>query len=134
MNLLIADDNARVRQVIKEVLKDLTTEIHECADGAEAVSDYALHRPDWVLMDIGMPVCDGIAATRLIKSNFPEAKIVIVTAHNHRDLRKAAIEAGACAYVLKDDLADVRTILTDGGKSMETEAIRKAATSIRKTD
>src|SRR5258708_36241523 len=111
MNLLIVDDSAQVRQIIKVLLADIADQIHECANGAEAIVSYGLFHQDWILMDIDMPVCDGIVATKRIKESSPEARIIIITAHNSLTLRQAAHDAGACGYVLKDDLNDVRTII-----------------------
>ena len=111
MNILIADDNATVRQMIKSLFADLADRLYECANGEEAINSYIKHHHDWVLMDIEMPICDGIAATRRIKERSPDARIVIVTSHNSRVLRQAAMDAGACAYVLKDDLTDLHKMI-----------------------
>src|SRR5579884_3610435 len=105
MTLLIVDDHAQTREIMKTMLADVFDEIYECSNGAEALASYARHHQDWALMDIEMPVCDGIAATRHIKANFPDARIIVLTAHDSAGLRKAASEAGAHAYVLKDDLS-----------------------------
>ena len=113
MNVLIVEDNALVRRMIREMLSGLKADIHECANGAEAMISYARHRPDWVLMDIEMPVCDGIAATKHIKESFAEAKVIICTSHDSPRLRLSAREAGAYAYVLKDDLIHLREMLAD---------------------
>lgn len=111
MKLLIVDDSAEMRRVIRSFVRD-DCECYECDDGAQALSAYARHRPDWVLMDIKMKEMDGLAATRAIKATYPEARIVIVTNYDDADLREAAFEAGACEYVLKDDLLRIRLILT----------------------
>ena len=64
MTVLIVDDNADVRRVIRRVIADLASEIHECANGAEGLFLFGSHRPDWVLMDIQMPGGDGLDVTR----------------------------------------------------------------------
>ncbi len=64
-------------------------------------------------MDIEMKRMDGITASRQIKTNFPEAKIVIVTISDNKRLREATREAGACGYVLKDDLQKLCAMLAD---------------------
>lgn len=115
MTLLIVDDNAQVRRMIKSLVGDLAQVIIECDDGAEAPATFALHRPDWVLMDVMMKEVDGFAAARQIKAAFPDARIIIVTNYGDTDLREAARQAGACEYVLKDNLLDVPRILTGGG-------------------
>ena len=112
MKILIVDDNPQIRLLIARVIGDLAETIFECGDGAEALFAYHNHRPDWVLMDIEMRDINGIAATRQIIDSFPEARVVIVTNHDYPELRAAARAAGACEYVLKDDLLQVREILS----------------------
>jgi CheY-like chemotaxis protein len=111
LSLLVVDDNSDMRRLIKSIVSDLAGSIYECADGSDALQVYAVHRPDWVLMDIQMKTLDGISATREIKSAFPDARVVIVTEYDDPDWREDARQAGACAYVLKDNLPDVRLIL-----------------------
>ena len=111
MCVMIVEDNPDVRRVIRRVVSDVATEVVECGDGAEALAAYRRSRPDWVLMDIAMGEVDGIAATRQITKAFPDAKVVVVTGHDDEPLRAAAREAGACAYVLKDNLLELRRVL-----------------------
>jgi CheY-like chemotaxis protein len=111
MDLLIVDDNDQMRRIIIKLLRGLAAHTWECSDGAEALPAYALHRPDWVLMDVRMEQMDGITATRQIKASYPEANIIIVTDYDDPDLREAARDAGACEYVTKEHLLDVRRIL-----------------------
>lgn len=119
MNLLIVEDNEEVRQLIRELLSDLADTIHECSDGAEALTVYARYHPDWVLMDIEMKEVDGLTATRQIKAAFPDARIVIVTQYNDPKLREAVREAGACEYVLKDDLVSLYGLLGTASDRLE---------------
>ena len=111
MVLLIVEDNLRMRRLIKSLIADLADAVCECDDGAAAIQLYAERRPDWVLMDIELKCLDGIAASRKIMTDFPDARIVIVTSYDNAGLRRAATEAGACGYVLKDNLAEVRRML-----------------------
>src|SRR4051794_25247875 len=85
MNLLIVEDSEQMRRTIKTFVRDLASEIHECADGAEALAAYRAHRPDWVLMDIRVGRVDGITATRQIKAADAAARIVIVTNYDDAD-------------------------------------------------
>jgi DNA-binding NarL/FixJ family response regulator len=114
MKLLIVDDNAAVRQMIRRFVAGIADEINEIDDGAYAVAAYTMLLPDWVLMDIEMKHVNGIVATAEIKAVFPRAKILIVTNHNDDGLRERAALAGACGYVLKEDLMDLRQFLTGG--------------------
>jgi len=108
MKLLIVEDNPAVRLMMRRVLADLADDICECSDGAEALEAYRAAQPDWVLMDIRMPRVNGLTATRQITSYDPAARVVIVTNHNEAELRAAATAAGACGYVLKENLLEVR--------------------------
>ena len=100
-----------MRLEIKSFLSDLADEIVECSDGAAAVAAYKTHLPDWVLMDIVMKQVDGLEATRQIRASWPEARVVIVTSYDHDELKEAATKAGACAYVLKENLFEIRSVL-----------------------
>jgi CheY-like chemotaxis protein len=111
MRLLIVDDNAGIHRVIKSIVSDLADEIFDCTEGPKALAAYLAHRPDFVLMDFAMAEVDGITATRLIREADPAARIIIVTNYDGTDLRDAAHRAGACGYVLKDDLFEVRRLL-----------------------
>jgi CheY-like chemotaxis protein len=111
MSILIVDDSAKMRRVIRLMIKDLAEEITECDDGSQALTSYRAHRPDWVLMDIRMKKIGGLAATRQIKAAYPDARIVIVTLYKEDDLQEAARAAGACGYVIKDNLPEIRRIL-----------------------
>jgi CheY-like chemotaxis protein len=111
MNLLIVEDNARMRQMIKSMVFDLADEIAECEDGARALALYSENQPDWVLMDIQMKDINGLTATKQILAEYKDAKIVIVTNYNDTHFRESAREAGAVDYVLKENLIDIRRIL-----------------------
>ena len=111
MKLLIVDDNASMRRLIKSIVSDLADEITECADGAEVFDAYRKYLPEWILMDVKMPKTDGITASRHIISHFPQAKICIVTDYSDAKTRQAAVDAGARDYVLKDDLINIRNVI-----------------------
>jgi DNA-binding NarL/FixJ family response regulator len=99
-------------RLIRTLLDDLAGEITDCAGEDEAVAMYAATRPDWVLMDIHIAGGDGLTATREIRRRDAAARIVIVTQFDEEELRRAARDAGAEAYVLKEDLLAVRRIVT----------------------
>ena len=111
LNLLIVEDNQSMRELIKSVISDLAGDVTECGDGADALSAYTRCRPDWVLMDIRMKEMDGISATRQIKASYPNANIMIVTDYDNQNMREAARQAGACEFVNKENLLDLRRIL-----------------------
>jgi CheY-like chemotaxis protein len=111
LSLLIVEDNAKMRRMLKSLVADLVSTVHECSDGAEALAAYTAQRPDWVFMDIAMKELDGISATRALKDAYPEARIIIVTSYDDAELRAAARQAGACGYVLKENLLALRELI-----------------------
>lgn len=108
MKVLIVEDSPPMLKMIRRTIADWANEISECGDGAQAVAAYAALLPDWVLMDIELGAVNGIAATREIKNKYPAAKVVMVTNYNDREMREAAAAAGACGYVLKENLLELR--------------------------
>ena len=111
MTVLIVDDNPGVRRLLRRVVLDTATTVWECTDGAEALAAYAERLPDIVLMDIRMSRMDGLVATRQIRESHPEARVVMVTDYDDEDLRKAASEAGACGYALKQNLTELSSLI-----------------------
>jgi CheY-like chemotaxis protein len=111
MTILLVEDNAGVRRLLKRAAAEFASEIWECTDGADALAAYAAHRPDVVLMDIRMPRMDGLAATKQIRRSDPSARVVIVTDYDDDELRAAAREAGACGYALKQNLPDLARVV-----------------------
>ncbi len=112
MRFLIVDDDERIRRMIKTVVADISETVYEGIDGAQAVLAYRKYQPDWVFMDVEMGNSDGLTATRQICDAYPEARVVIVTKHSGEAMREAASDAGACAYVLKENLLALRELLT----------------------
>jgi CheY-like chemotaxis protein len=111
MNLLIAEDSPKMRDMIKEMFRPFFENIFECEDGLSAVLKYKKYIPDWVFMDIKMKGMDGITATGEITKDFPGAKIIIVTGYKDTEFRKAAEKNGAAGYVLKDNLYEIYNII-----------------------
>lgn len=106
ISVLLADDQTLVRAGFRAILAgepDLTI-VGEAADGAEAVRSTRLHRPDVVLMDIRMPILDGLATTNEICADktLADVKVIILTTYETDDYIYGAIRAGACGFLLKD--------------------------------
>ncbi|MGL4992340.1 MAG: response regulator transcription factor [Sarcina sp.] len=104
INLILVDDQKIIREGLKMILS-LDEEINILAEGNngdEALKLCALHNPDLVLMDIRMPVKDGIVATLEIKENFPNIKVLILTTFNDNDYIFDTLKNGASGYLLKD--------------------------------
>ncbi len=107
MKIVLADDQPLVRNGIASLLQARGhTVVGEAGDGQEALSVVRRTRPDLVLMDLRMPVMEGLEATRLLKSEFPHVRVVILTvSDDERDLIDA-VKSGAHGYLLKDLEAD----------------------------
>ena len=114
MNVMIVEDNPMMREMIKRfVIKQVENVelIVESSDGAEAIEQYRHHHPDWVLMDVEMKPVDGITAVNVIRMMDERAKIIMVTAHGDTAIRAAAQNAGALAFVLKENLEEISFII-----------------------
>lgn len=98
--VLIAEDDAIIRLDLREMLEEEGFEVLEAGDGAVAVALARSERPDLILLDVKMPVMDGLAAARQL-SEERIAPIVILTAYSQRDLVEQAAQAGAMAYLIK---------------------------------
>ena len=103
MRVLLADDHALFRAGIASLVQAWGLEVAgEASNGAEALELTRRLRPDLVLMDIAMPDCDGLEATRLIKAELPETRIVMVTVSDDDEHLFEAVKSGAEGYLLKD--------------------------------
>lgn len=105
--MLLVDDHALLLEGLQNLLEDHGIEVAGVArDGQEAATQARALRPDVILMDIRMPVCDGLTATRVIKADMPESKIVILTTSTEDEDLFEAVKSGACGYLLKSMDAD----------------------------
>ena len=102
--LLIADDHALVREGLRTMLsgEEGIEVIAEAKDGKQALDICRDLEPDLVLMDVRMPVMDGLEATKKIKAEMPKTSVMMVTMHENPDYLFEAVKAGAAGYVLKD--------------------------------
>jgi CheY-like chemotaxis protein len=104
LKIMVVDDHAAFRSVVRAMLGIDGWDFIECQDGQEAVDRYPATRPDLVLMDIAMAGLDGLRATAQIKRRFPAARILILTEHDDPLFRAAAQQAGACGFLPKENL------------------------------
>jgi len=102
MSVLLADDHRLLLEGLSNLLEAHNIEVAGMAnDGLEAIKLARSLHPDVILMDIRMPRCDGLCATRVIKAEMPEIKIVILTTSTEDQDLFEAIKSGACGYLLK---------------------------------
>ena len=133
MKVLIVDDDALIRKSVSLMLTG-EEDIIVCGtaeDGAQAIEMCRIHQPDIVLMDIRMPKMDGIAATRVIKKEYPQTRVMMLTTFDDKPNIQEALSAGADGYLLKtDDLSDIADKLRVFGSGvgiLDTEVIKKLA-------
>ncbi len=105
------DDNKKIRSLIKIILQKDGHNIIEAGNGLSGIKVFLEKRPDVVLMDIRMEGLDGIDATRVIRQESSEVKIIIVTDYNEEQLRRKAKKAGADGYLLKENLLSLKEML-----------------------
>ena len=134
ISVLLVDDHPVVRQGLRSMLE---TDVHlnivgEAENGEDALSKVEEYAPQVVLIDIHMPVMDGLTATRRIKEKFPRTSVVILTLYNNEQYVIEAVKAGAAGYLLKNASRDEisRTIreVTQGGLMIKTTMLQKALT------
>ncbi len=106
--VLVVDDHALVRTGVAKIIDhepDLDV-VAEAANGVEALAAFDTYRPDVTLLDLRMPVMEGVEVVRRIRERDPQAKVIILTTYDTDDDISRALKAGAKAYVLKDISAD----------------------------
>jgi CheY-like chemotaxis protein len=107
VRVLLVEDHAVVREGLRGVLEtypDIQV-VAEAADGEEAVAQAVQYEPDVVIMDINMPILDGIQATRRIKARLPRTIVIGLSVHQASQVEPALLEAGGTAYVTKESAA-----------------------------
>jgi len=107
VRILLADDHTILRDGIRSLLEDEPdmVVIGEAEDGRSAVKLACQLKPDVVLMDIAMPLLNGLEATRQIKHDCPQVKVLILTMHENEEYIRQVLASGAMGYILKDAAA-----------------------------
>jgi len=106
VRVLLVDDDAENRRLLRRLLEGWDLDVvGEAPDGMAGVELAGKLVPDVVLMDVEMPIMDGIEATKIITGALPRTRVVLLTAHHDRFLRQRAEEHGASDYLLKEGSA-----------------------------
>lgn len=128
IRILAVDDHPVFRQGIAGLIADQAdmTLVGEASNGREAIHEFRAHRPDITLMDLQMPELNGIDATITIRSEFPQARIIVLTTYAGDVQVLRALKAGAQGYLLKNllhkELLETIRAVHAGGKSISQEA------------
>jgi CheY-like chemotaxis protein len=110
--ILIVDDERHVRKFVGLIVRELgAPTIIEAADGKEALAKYAAESPDLVLLDVNMPVLDGVHTLEALLKQHPQAVVIMLTSLANRQTIEKCLKAGAAGYIRKD--TPRQTILTE---------------------
>jgi DNA-binding NarL/FixJ family response regulator len=140
IRVLLADDNEFVRDGLTDLLSatDDLTVVGACADGAEVVEAAERTRPDVVLLDLAMPVVDGLEATRRLRAVQPDARVLLLTAMIPAAAVDEARRLGAAGYVLKTDdpeqLLQALHTVAAGGTAWRSDTAVRVRTPAVQTD
>ncbi|MEQ1792745.1 MAG: response regulator transcription factor [Nitrospira sp.] len=107
--VILADDHTLVLEGFRRLLETHCELLATVGDGQALLKAVAQHRPDIVILDISMPVMNGIEAARALHAQFPSTKLVFVTMHADPAYIRAAFQAGASGYILKQSLGEELT-------------------------
>ena len=111
MKLLIVEENPGLRRLLLALLSDKGDEIHECAEGTEALSLCVLEQPDWVVMDLNLARADALNLTRQMRGICPQTRVLLVADEDDFRLRERATQAGAAHVIAEDRLVELPLLL-----------------------
>jgi DNA-binding NarL/FixJ family response regulator len=126
VRVLLVDDHTMLREGLRRSLEaEGLNVIGEASDGEEAVRLCEELQPDVVLMDVSMPILDGVEATKLVKERVPSTAVVILTMHADHDVIVRAVRAGAAGYLVKDctteEVVNTVRLAAGGGTALSPE-------------
>ena len=137
IRLVVADDHEVVRTGLTSLLKGEDIEVvDQAANGEEAVAKALQHRPDVVLMDIRMPVCDGLTAMEEIREKLPETNVVILSTYDNPTYVARSVALGAADFVLKgssrQELVESITRAAKGEEPSDSSILRRVKRVMRR--
>ncbi len=136
VRVLVADDQQLVRESIAALLdiQDGMTVVGTAVDGQDAVARATALQPDVVLMDVRMPVLDGVSAVSVLRERMPSCRVVMLTTFDDEELVVRALRAGAAGYLLKDlparDLAEAVRLAHAGVAQFDPTAVARLVSAL----
>lgn len=136
--IIIIDDHQLFREGVKRILdfEDSFEVVAEGDDGSDVVSLYAQNTPDVVLMDINMPRKNGVEATADLVSEFPTAKVMVLSIHDDESYVTHALKSGALGYMLKemdaDEIVDAIKVVSNGGSYLHPKVTKNLVAEFRR--
>lgn len=139
LRLLLADDHRMLRQGLRLSMEEAGFDVvGEAGDGEEAVRLAGSLRPDVVLMDVSMPLLDGIEATRLVRRRQPSTHVVMLTMHGESDVMTRALQAGANGYLVKDcsteEVVSAVRMAADGEGALSQELATSMLAEVKRVE
>jgi DNA-binding NarL/FixJ family response regulator len=139
IRLMLADDHRMLREGLRRSMTDQGFDVvGEARDGEEAIRLAEQLQPEVILMDVTMPEVDGVEATRQIRQQFPDIRIVMLTMHADQEVLAAAIRAGASGYLVKDcsteEIASAVRMAASGETALSPQLAASMLDEVRKLD
>jgi DNA-binding NarL/FixJ family response regulator len=139
IRLMLADDHRMLREGLRRSMSDQGFDvIGEARDGDEAIRLAEELQPEVILMDVTMPEVDGVEATRQIRLQYPDIRIVMLTMHADQEVLAAAIRAGASGYLVKDcsteEIASAVRMAASGETALSPQLAASMLDEVRKLD
>ncbi len=137
IRVLVVDDQELVRAGLRGILRERYgfDIVGECGDGSAVAASVESLRPDVVLMDIRMPVVDGVAATRILRQDAAGPPVLVLTTFDDDEILAAALRAGASGFLLKgvsaDDLQRAVRVVAEGGAWLDPAVTGRVLTAYR---
>ncbi|MDO7485333.1 response regulator [Peribacillus sp. NPDC096622] len=137
-SIIIIDDHQLFREGVKRILdfESSFDVVAEGDDGSEAMDLVETHKPDVVIMDINMPNMNGVEATKMLVSRYPETKVIILSIHDDENYVQHALKTGAQGYLLKemdaDALIDAVRVVAEGGSYLHPKVTHNLVKEYRR--
>ena len=136
--IIIVDDHQLFREGVKRILdfEDTFEVVAEGDDGTDVVNLYSTNSPDVVLMDINMPVKNGVEATASLIAAFPDAKVIMLSIHDDESYVTHALKSGALGYMLKemdaDEIVEAIKVVANGGSYLHPKVTKNLVAEFRR--